>query len=95
MQKRVFNLTFAVALLFVAATPLFAQRGSGLTDDQKARRWALENELQSIAIVERKVMMPMRDGIRVQADIYRRCGVRDCADCDPVNTALCDCLNII
>jgi hypothetical protein len=31
----------------------------------------MENELQSIASVERKVMMPMRDGVRLATDIYR------------------------
>ncbi len=32
---------------------------------------AVEKELESIAIIERKVMVPMRDGKRMQADIYR------------------------
>ena len=36
-----------------------------------ARRNAQEKELESIAIIERKVMVPMRDGKRMQADIYR------------------------
>ncbi len=36
-----------------------------------ARRNETENELESIAIIERKVMVPMRDGKRMQADIYR------------------------
>ena len=36
-----------------------------------ARRNAIEQELESIAIIERKVMVPMRDGKRMQADIYR------------------------
>src|SRR5580704_9595615 len=36
-----------------------------------ARRNATESELESIAIIERKVMVPMRDGKRMQADIYR------------------------
>jgi uncharacterized protein len=41
-------------------------------DDAKiAHRNALEKELESIAIIERKVMVPMRDGKRMQADIYR------------------------
>ncbi|MFN3322687.1 MAG: CocE/NonD family hydrolase [Bryobacteraceae bacterium] len=35
------------------------------------RRNALEKELQSIAVVERKIMVPMRDGKRMAADIYR------------------------
>jgi len=47
-----------------------AQQG-GLTAADKAKRWEVENELQSIAIVERKVMMPMRDGVRLATDIYR------------------------
>ena len=36
-----------------------------------ARRNATEKELESIAIIERKVMVPMRDGKRMPADIYR------------------------
>ncbi len=36
-----------------------------------AHRNAVEQELESIAIIERKVMVPMRDGKRMQADIYR------------------------
>jgi putative CocE/NonD family hydrolase len=36
-----------------------------------ASRNATEKELEAIAIIERKVMVPMRDGKRMQADIYR------------------------
>jgi hypothetical protein len=36
-----------------------------------ARRNATEEELEKIAIVERKVMVPMRDGKRMATDIYR------------------------
>jgi uncharacterized protein len=36
-----------------------------------AARNATEKQLQDIAIVERKVMVPMRDGKRMAADIYR------------------------
>ena len=70
MKRTVHKLTLALAALFIVVTPLFAQRPP-LTDEQKAARWATENELQSIAIVERKVMIPMRDGIRISADVYR------------------------
>ena len=42
-----------------------------MTAEQMDRRWTLERELQSIAVVERKVMMPMRDGVRLATDIYR------------------------
>jgi len=36
-----------------------------------ARRNATEKELESVAIIERKVMVPMSDGKRMQADVYR------------------------
>ena len=36
-----------------------------------AKRNAIEAELQSVAIVERKLMIPMRDGKRMAADVYR------------------------
>lgn len=51
---------------------LLAQAPQALsTPEQIARRNAIEAELQSIAVVERKVMVPMRDGKRMQADVYR------------------------
>ncbi|HEY0874153.1 MAG TPA: CocE/NonD family hydrolase, partial [Vicinamibacterales bacterium] len=53
------------------ASPLTAQRGGGLTQEQREQRLQLERELHEIAIVERKVMMPMRDGVRLATDIYR------------------------
>jgi len=59
------------AVLFAAIVPVVAQRGAGLTPDQSAQRWRVERELQSIAVVERKVMMPMRDGVRLATDVYR------------------------
>src|ERR1041385_4297164 len=48
-----------------------AQGRGGMTPEQLARRNSIEKELQSIAIVERKVMVPMRDGKRMATDIYR------------------------
>jgi uncharacterized protein len=67
---RHFSLVLAVALTLAVAFPVAQQRGT-LTAEQTARRWELEKELQQIAIVERKVMMPMRDGVRLATDIYR------------------------
>ena len=55
----------------VATTTVIAQRGGGLSPEQIARRWDTEKQLQAIAVVERKVMMPMRDGVRLATDIYR------------------------
>lgn len=59
------------ALLLAATASVVAQRGAPLTVEQTQQRWRLERELQSIAVVERKVMMPMRDGVRLATDIYR------------------------
>ena len=64
---------FMATIVAIAATAVtvLAQRGAGLTADQTAQRWRTEQELQSMAVVERKVMMPMRDGVRLATDIYR------------------------
>ena len=56
------------AILFT--TSLLGQQPTS-TPELIARRNAIEAELQSIAVVERKVMVPMRDGKRMQADVYR------------------------
>ena len=61
-------LAFTVAM--AAGAALAAQRG-GLPPDQVAQRLAAERELHEIAVVDRKVMMPMRDGVRLATDIYR------------------------
>ena len=42
-----------------------------MSPDERTKRLATEKELQSIAIVDRKMMMPMRDGVRLATDIYR------------------------
>jgi len=62
-----------LAALFAAALPqsLLAQPQQRLDSTALAERWRVERELQSLAVVERKLMVPMRDGVRMQADIYR------------------------
>ncbi len=64
------RLLFAFTLAMAAGAALVAQRG-GLPPDQVAQRLAAERELHEIAVVDRKVMMPMRDGVRLATDIYR------------------------
>jgi putative CocE/NonD family hydrolase len=46
-------------------------RGARLDEATVAKRNATEQELESIAIIDRKVMVPMRDGKRMATDIYR------------------------
>ena len=62
----------AVALAATASRPAAAQPGGAAPNPELiARRNAIEQELESLAIIDRKVMMPMRDGIRLATDIYR------------------------
>jgi putative CocE/NonD family hydrolase len=65
-------------LLLAAAASLLAQgiaaqRGGNSADmaELRKKRHAIEAELESVAIIDRKVMVPMRDGKRMAADIYR------------------------
>jgi predicted acyl esterase len=56
---------------FTALTIFLHAQGRPQDAAAIASRNATEKELESVAIVERKVMVPMRDGKRMQADIYR------------------------
>src|SRR5262245_41365339 len=72
MKKRQrFSIVMAGVFVISVAAVFDAQQRGGLNAQQSQRRWDLENQLQSIAVVDRKVMMPMRDGIRLATDIYR------------------------
>ena len=66
-------LTATTAFVLVLASVTLGQNvGQAQSDAElRERRHAIEAELQSLAVVERKVMVPMRDGVRMQADIYR------------------------
>ncbi len=57
--------------IFAGITPSALAQGRTPDAAAIAKRNATEKELESIAIIERKVMVPMRDGKRMQADIYR------------------------
>lgn len=48
-----------------------AQQRRGLAPEVVAKRVATEKELESVAIIDRKVMVPMRDGKRMATDVYR------------------------
>jgi predicted acyl esterase len=66
----------AVALLCVLAMPAIAQppRATLTPEQTKAlieKRESIEKQLEDIAIIDRKVMVPMKDGARMAADIYR------------------------
>jgi uncharacterized protein len=67
----------AVAALILAITPLvFAQAPRQLLTPEQTKaliekREAIEKQLEDVAIIDRKVMVPMSDGARMAADIYR------------------------
>jgi hypothetical protein len=63
-------LMLAAGLGAAAASPAIAQARAPMTDSEKAKRWAVENELASLAAIERKLMIPMRDGVRIATDVY-------------------------
>jgi putative CocE/NonD family hydrolase len=64
------NLKPSISLFFVFTLSAFAQ--TSLLDQQTiAKRNATEKELESVAIIERKLMVPMRDGKRMATDVYR------------------------
>src|SRR5579875_3171286 len=63
-------LTLSLTLVIVFGSARAQQRQ---TRDPKLveKRDAIEKELEDVAIIDRKVMVPMRDGKRMAADIYR------------------------
>jgi len=61
-MTRAFRILLLCAAVHVGAQPIAAEDG----DVDK-----LKKELDAIAVVEKKVMVPMRDGIRLATDVYR------------------------
>ena len=63
----------AIAALGLSALTSLGAQGRGAVRDTAlvARRDSLERALQAIAVVDRKLMIPMRDGTRIQYDVYR------------------------
>src|SRR5262245_6714135 len=59
------------AVVIATSTVIPAQQQTTLTPAERQRRIDLERELQTIAVVERRVMIPMKDGVRLATDIYR------------------------
>lgn len=72
MKIRILRSILFGALAVAAFVGVSAQTQQQTQDaETRAKRHSVEAELQSIAVVERKVMVTMRDGKRMAADIYR------------------------
>ncbi len=61
---------FALATLGIAACSAPPEETGPTTEERRAERHALEARLDSIATIERKVMVRMRDGVRLATDVY-------------------------
>lgn len=75
-MPRLIRATLALACFAAITLPLQAQGprqnlSPAETKALIAKREAIEKQLEDIAIIDRKVMVPMRDGVRMAADIYR------------------------
>src|SRR6185369_11001696 len=73
LKKTCWTLILIVVAVLQLSGPqtVHSQGGRALTPEQIAQRNAIETELQALAIVERKLMIPMRDGTRIATDVYR------------------------
>jgi len=58
-------------LLIVSVSNILSQNRQAPDPELIAKRNQIEKELEDIAVVDRKVMVPMRDGKRMAADVYR------------------------
>jgi len=65
------NLVLAAACVVAFVLGVFSQPRAANEAETIAKRNAIESELESVAVIDRKVMVPMRDGKRMAADIYR------------------------
>src|SRR5437660_5402704 len=71
MRKSTVRVFLACAFVSTIALAVARAQQRTLTPGQKDQRMQTEKELESAAIIDRRVMMPMRDGIRLATDIYR------------------------
>ena len=73
------TLLLSIATLIVAATAIVPARQATMTPADIQRRRDLEAKLQDIAVVERRVMIPMRDGVRLATGYLPSEEPLDCA----------------
>ncbi len=64
-------LTFCVVVQLPGSKTVQSQGRNPVTAETITKRNSIESELQSLAIVDRKLMIKMRDGTRIATDVYR------------------------
>lgn len=62
---------FLLLIALVSPTAVVAQQRPAPDPELVKKRTALESELESVATVDRKLMIPMRDDKRMATDVYR------------------------
>src|SRR6266550_1144835 len=67
-RRRYFTVALVAAL--GTASVVRGQQQSGLTAEQRQKRIETDDELGKLAVIQRKLMMPMPDGVRLATDIY-------------------------
>ncbi|HXG85632.1 MAG TPA: CocE/NonD family hydrolase [Pyrinomonadaceae bacterium] len=68
LKKFILGWVLIVSFLIQTAFP---QNRQAPDQELIAKRHQIEKELGEVAVIDRKVMVPMRDGKRMAADIYR------------------------
>jgi uncharacterized protein len=72
MKENILQKIIVTAFVLAVLIPnAFAQPQQTNNAELIAKRFQIEKELSEIAVIDRKVMVPMRDGKRMAADIYR------------------------
>jgi uncharacterized protein len=72
MRRKILWTLLLVGAGLASAIQITSGQGrGGANPELVAQRNGIEKELQSVAIVERKLMVPMRDGKRMATDVYR------------------------
>jgi putative CocE/NonD family hydrolase len=72
MLRKILWILLLVGTGLAGAVQITSGQGRGGGNPELiGQRNAIEKELQSVAIVERKLMVPMRDGKRMATDVYR------------------------
>lgn len=70
-MKTTSSRVLALLTLALAFSPVAEAQPGPMSAADKQKRVATENELQEVAVVERKLLIPMRDGVRLATDVYR------------------------
>ncbi|HWZ58418.1 MAG TPA: CocE/NonD family hydrolase [Gemmatimonadaceae bacterium] len=71
MRTTLRRLALAALTALVSAPLAGAQTRAPLDSAARAHRFELEQQLESIAVIDRRLMIPMRDGTRLMTDVYR------------------------